>query len=187
MPAPYSSTLACAFSLVLLTLVNAVAQAEPKLEMHRAGVSADDGPGWNKGVSTKGSFSISVPIPFNDFTTYDNGKAGHIIGGKSSNGIKFMAAELPNSVKTPADLEAIPKTFASNPANTVSDIRRQAKDGIETLSFSVAGADSGGHFRYIRTKTALYMLSIEYPNAYHDVATATKSKFFDSFELKPKS
>jgi hypothetical protein len=187
MPAPFSSTLACAFSLILLTLVNAVAQADPKLEMHRAGVSADDGSGWHRGVSTKGSFSIRVPIPFNDFTTYDNGKASHFIGGKSSEGIKFMAAELPNSVKAPADLETIPQTIASNPANTVSDIRRRAKDGIETLSFSVAGADSGGHFRYIRTRAALYMLSIEYPNAYRDVAMATKSKFFDSFEPKPKS
>jgi hypothetical protein len=185
MLASFFSTLACAFSL--LTLVSTAAQAEPKLQMHRAGVSADDGSGWHKGVSTKGSFSISVPIPFNDFTTYDDGKVSHIIGGKSSEGIKFMAAELPVTAKTPADLEAIPKTFASNPANIVSDISRQAKDGIETSSFSVAGAASGGHFRYIRTKTALYMLSIEYPNAYRDVAMATKSKFFGSFNLKPKS
>lgn len=49
--------------------VTATAHARPKLEMHRVGVSADDGSGWHLAVSSKGSFSIRLPIPFNDFTT----------------------------------------------------------------------------------------------------------------------
>ncbi|MCP1841482.1 hypothetical protein ACVIHI_005596 [Bradyrhizobium sp. USDA 4524] len=42
----------------------ALAPAEPKLEMHRAGVSADDGSGRHLAVSSKGSFSVLLPIPF---------------------------------------------------------------------------------------------------------------------------
>jgi hypothetical protein len=182
------------FSLVPLIFVplifaSAVAHAQPKLEMHRVGVNADDGSGWHEGISTKGAFSIRVPIPFNDFTTYDagTGEVTHVIGGKSSEGIKFMAAELPITANTPADLGTIPKSFASKPANKVSDIRRQSKDGVEVLSFSVASAASSAYFRYIRTKGALYTLSIEYPNASRDVAAATKDKFFGSFKLKTKS
>jgi len=36
-------------------------------------------------------------------------------------------------------------------------------------------------------KTALYILTIEYPNAYRELVAANKDKFFDSFKLKTKS
>jgi hypothetical protein len=74
----------------------AIAIAQPKLEMHRVGVKADDGSGWHLAVSSKGSFSVLLPIPFNDFTTNDvaTGETTYVIGGKSSEGIKFAAVEL---------------------------------------------------------------------------------------------
>jgi len=62
------------------------------------------------GCFYQSAFSIRVPIPFNDFTTHDarTGEVSHAIGGKSSEGIKFMAVELPVTAKTPDDLGAIP-------------------------------------------------------------------------------
>ena len=162
---------------------------QPKLDMHRVGVSADDGSGWHPAVSTKGAFSIRVPIPFNDFTTHDarTGEVSHAIGGKSSEGIKFMAVEIPVTAKTPNDLGAIPKSFSSNPATKVSDVSHQTKDGADILSFSVTGPASTAHFRYIRVKGMLYTLSIECPNAYREAVAAMKDKFFGSFKLKGKS
>jgi len=41
---------------IALGLLPAIAEAEPKLEMHRVGASTDDGSGWHLAVSTKGSF-----------------------------------------------------------------------------------------------------------------------------------
>jgi hypothetical protein len=76
-------------SSALIALACAAAQAQqPKLEMHRVGVNADDGSGWHQAVSTKGAFSVRVPIPFNGFTTYDaaTGEVSHAVGGKSSEG-----------------------------------------------------------------------------------------------------
>jgi hypothetical protein len=170
-------------------IAGSVAQAEqPKLEMHRAGVTADDGSGWHLAVSTKGSFSIRMPIPFNDFTIHDagTGEVTHVIGGKSSEGIKFSAVETPTA-KTPADLGAIPKTFSSDPANKVLNVNRQSKDGVDTLSFSVTGPSSSAHLRYMRIKRTLYILTIEFPNAYREIVATTKDKFFGSFKLKTKS
>jgi hypothetical protein len=174
-------------ALIILASVMAQAQ-QPKLDMHRAGVSADDGSGWHAAVSTKGAFSIRVPIPFNDFSIHDagTGEVSHVIGGKSSEGIKFAAVELPVTARTPADLGAIPKALASNPANKVSDLSRHAKDGVDTLSFAVAGSASSAYFRYVRTKASLYMLSIEFPNAQREVVAAMKDRFFESFKLKTK-
>jgi hypothetical protein len=177
-------------SSALIALACAAAQAQqPKLEMHRVGVNADDGSGWHQAVSTKGAFSVRVPIPFNDFTTYDAAtrEVSHAVGGKSSEGIKFMAVEKPVTAKTPADLGTIPRSFASNPTNKVSDVSRQSKEGADSLSFSVTGPTSTAHFRYVKVGGLLYTLSIETPNAYRDVVAALKDKFFSSFKLKGKS
>jgi hypothetical protein len=190
MPASILRSLARVVSLALVILASAVAQAQqPKLEMHRVGVSADDGSGWHPAVSTKGSFSILMPIPFNDFTTRDagTGEVSQVVGGKSSEGIKFSAVELPLTAKTPDDLGAIPKSFSSSPANKVTDVIHNTRDSMDTLSFSVANAASSVHVRYIRVKDALYILTIESPNAYREVVASMKDKFFGSFKLKGKS
>jgi hypothetical protein len=68
----------------------------------------------------------------------------------------------------------------------VSNIARNTRDGVDTLSFAVDGPSSGGYFRYIRTKERTYMLTIEYPKAYRELATANRDKFFASFELSAK-
>jgi len=178
---------AMVFSSAVILFACATAKAQqPTLEMHRAGINADDGSGWHSAVSTKGSFSIRVPIPFNDFTIHDarTGEVSHAIGGKSSEGIKFMAVETPVTAKTPDDLGSIPKSFSSNPANKVSDVGRQTKDGADNLSFSVAGPASSAHIRYIKVKGVLYMLSIEFPNTYREAVAAMKDGFFGSFKLK---
>ena len=187
MPISILRLLASVLSLALI--VSTSATAEPKLEMHRVGVNVDDGSGWYPAVSTKGSFSILLPIPFNDFTTSDPGtdEVSHVVGGKSSEGIKFMAVELPVTDKTPVDLAAIPKSFSSDPANKVSDVSRNTKDDVDDLSFSVANSATTVHVRYIRMKGTLYALTIEYPNAYRDVVAGKKDKFFESFKLKGKS
>jgi hypothetical protein len=177
-------------SVLLLALtVSTSATAEPKLEMHRVGVNVDDGSGWYPAVSTEGSFSILLPIPFNDFTTRDpsTDEVTHVVGGKSTEGIKFTAVELPVTARTPVDLAAIPKSFSSNPANRVSDISRNTKDEADNLYFSVANSATTAHMRYTKMKGRLYILTIEYPNAYRDVVAGRKDKFFESFKLKGKS
>ena len=186
MPIPILRLLAGVLSLALVASTSATAQ--PKLEMHRVGVNVADGSGWYTAVSTKGSFSILLPIPFNDFTTRDPGtdEVSHVVGGKSSEGIKFTAVETPVTTKTPADLAAIPKSFSSNPANKVSDVSRNTKDDVDSLSFSVANSATTAHTRYIRMKGTLYILTIEYPNTYRDVVAGKKDKFFGSFKLKGK-
>ncbi len=80
-----------------------------------------------------------------------------------------------------------PKTFSSDPANKVLNVNRQSKGGVDTLSFSVTGPSSSAHLRYMRIKRTLYILTIEFPNAYREIVATTKDKFFGSFKLKTKS
>jgi hypothetical protein len=161
------------------------ATAEPKLEMHRVGVNVDDGSGWYLAVSTKGSFSILLPIPFNDFTIVDpsTGEVMHSVGGKSSEGIKVLAVEMPVTARTPVDLATVPKSFSSNLANKVSDVNRNTKDDVDNLFFSVTNSATTAHAGYIRMKDRLYILTIECPNAYCDMVAGMKDKFFGSIKF----
>jgi hypothetical protein len=183
------SLVLCLTALAAIVAMPAAVQAQPKLEMHRVGVNADDGSGWHLAVSTKGSFSVLLPIPFNDFTTYDatTGEATYVVGGKSSEGIKFAAVELPPGAKPPPDLTSIPKALAANPANKVSDVSRSTRGDDDILTLTVADGSKTLHMRCIQTKGARYTLTIEFPNAYREFVAANKDKYFDSFKLKAKS
>ncbi len=139
----------------------AIAMAEPKLEMHRVGAKADDGSGWHLAVSSKGSFSVLLPIPFNDFTT--------------------------NDAATGETLASIPKALAATPANKVSDVSRSSKGGVDILTLTMANATTTLYMRCIQLNDVRYTLTIEFPNAYRELVAANRDRFFESFKLKAKS
>jgi hypothetical protein len=175
-------------TLVMLSAVAARAQ-QPKLEMPRTGVVGTDPSGWHLADSTKGSFSVRMPIPFNDFTVRStDAKTGeevtHVIGGKSTEGIKLSVVEMPASAKSAPSLEKILADFSAKPGNKVSDVRRAAKGDADTLSFSINGAQTSAHVRYIKTKSATYSLTVEFPNAHRNDVVGVREEFFDSFKTK---
>jgi hypothetical protein len=152
--------------------------------MHRTGVVSQDPSGWHLAVSSKGSFSVRMPIPFNDFTVRSTEELTHVIGGKSSEGIRVSATEMPASAKSAPSLDKILATFSSKPGNKVTDVQRAAKGDVDTLSFSVSGAQTSAHIRYIKTKTATYVLTIEFPNAHRNDVAGIQEEFFGSFKTK---
>ena len=179
--------LVLALALIMLPTVAAQAQ-QPKLEMHRTGVVGQDPSGWHLAVSTKGSFSVRMPIAFNDFTVRStdpkSDEVTHVIGGKSSEGIRVSAVEMPASAKSAPNLDQILASFSSKPGNKVSDVQRVAKGDVDTLSFTVSGAQTSAHIRYIKMKTATYVLTIEFPNANRTDLSGIRDEFFGSFTTK---
>jgi len=178
--------------LALTMLLGVAAQAQqPKVEMHRSGVDSKDPSGWHLAVSTKGSFSIRMPIPFNDFSIRSGDpkaregageEVTHVIGGKSSEGIKVSAVEIPVPTKGAPSLDKMLADFSAKPGNKVADVQRASKGDLDTLSFSVGGAQTSAYIRYVRTKSATYSLVIEFPNAHRDDVAAIRDEFFDSFK-----
>ena len=177
------------FVIVVGVTLSAFAQAEPKLEMHRVAAKVDDGSGWNNAISTDGSFVILMPIPFNDFTIRDaaTGETTYVIGGKSTEGIKFVAVETKPDGKPMPDLASIPQSLAATAGNTVSDVARASKGGADTVSFTVVNAKVTLYMRSIQLRGARYSLSIELPNAQRERVAEFKDRFFESFKLKTKS
>jgi hypothetical protein len=124
-----------------------------------------------------------MPIPFNDFTVRStDSKTGeevtHVIGGKSSEGIKFSAVEMPVSAKSAPSLEKILADFSAKSGSKVSDVQRAAKGDVDTLSFSASGSQTSAHVRYIKTKSATYSLTVEFPNAHRDDVAVLREEFF---------
>src|SRR5262249_21171165 len=151
-------------------------------EIHRVGVKADDGSGWHLAVSTKGSFSVLLPMPFNDFTISGGAteETTHGVGGKSTEGIKFAAVELLPRGKALPDLAAVPKSLATG-GNTVSDVSRSRKGDADILTLTVSNATTVLYMRCIQLGGVRYIMTIESPNAFREWVAANKDKFFDSF------
>ena len=175
-------------AIVIALALSAVAQAEPKLEMHRV-VKTVGASGWSAAISTDGSFAVLMPVPFADFTTRDaaTGETTYVIGGKSAEGIKFAAVELAPGGKPPPDLASIPQAMASAAGNKVSDVTRSSKDGADVLSLTVVTPEVTLYMRGIQLHGVRYLLSIELPNAHRELVAQFKDRFFESFKLKTKS
>jgi hypothetical protein len=128
-----------------------------------------------------------LPIPFNDFTVSSTDpKTGeevtHVIGGKSTEGIKLSAVEMPAPAKSAPSLEKILADFSAKPGSKVADVQRAAQSDVDTLSFSVSGAKTSVHIRYIKTKSAAYSLTVEFPNSHRDDVVGIRQEFFGSFK-----
>jgi len=159
------------------------------MEMHRLQATTKDPSGWYLASSTYGSFSVLIPIPFNDFTvTDDDPKAGkiktHTVGARSSEGIKFSATETPIiEGKSPADLATLPQQMRK-PGQTVSDIDVSLFAGYPSVSFSVKGPSTGAHMRYLKTRSSLIVVILEYPLDQAKAADGLKSTFLSSLKIK---
>ena len=178
--------------LLALPLASAVPSiaASPTTEIHRKSVDALDTAGWQPAVSTKGQFSVRLPVAFNDFTIRTEDKnigemVVHVIGGRSDEGVKFTVTETPFTPRmNESDISRLAADFGNEPGTKVFDIARDFKDGAERVSFLVTGPASSAYMQVIKTKTALYNLTLEFPNAKRSKVMPVKGAFFNSFTLK---
>jgi len=181
------------FLLVMVLLsVSRLGWAEPRMEMHRVQATTKDSSGWYLAASTHGTFSILMPIPFNDFTvTEDDPKVGkvkiHTVGAKRAEGIKFSATETPIFAgRSPTNLAVFPQQF-SKPGQKVSDIDTSAFAGYPSVSFSVKGQSSGAYMRHVKTPKSLIVLVLEYPKDQAKAAEEFRSTFMSSLKInKPE-
>jgi hypothetical protein len=164
--------------------------ASPTTEIHRNSVDALDTAGWQPAVSTKGHFSVRVPVAFNDLTIRaEDEKIGemvvHVIGGRSDDGVRFTVSETPFTPRmTKLNIGELATGFDKKRGTKVSDVAQDLRDGAERISFSVTGPGSSAYMQVIKTQTALYNLTVEFPNAKRAKAAEVKDTFFDSFKLK---
>jgi hypothetical protein len=183
------SRLFLAFVAVLAFASCRRAEPQPQMQMHRLQATDKDASGWYLAKSTGGSFSILLPIPFNDFTiTTDDPKVGKVkafvVGGKSSEGVKFSAMEAPIvDPKAAANVETMADGFRQ-PGNTVSNVDTSPFAGFPSVAFSVEGPTSGAHMRYVKTPKSMFAIILEYPMEQKSAAEGFRGRFLSSLKIE---
>lgn len=136
-----------------------------------------------------GTFSVRFPVAFKDEEkTLGNPKtaprATRLLSGATADGVEFSAAELPvQGARRPlADFMEIAADRAGTKA---TDVVKDDKDGVESLTFTLAEPAHGQFVRMIRTDKAGYALIVQYPTAQATAAAGMKDEFFNSFRIKP--
>jgi hypothetical protein len=174
--------LAAIFALVL------TASAHAQIVLH-----GRESPAGEAHTAT-GSFSIRFPVPYKD-VEYQGAelKAGggektasalHMLSGVDSDGIKFSATETMLRLPLPP-IDSFLETTKSRPGAVASDVQHQQKDGLEILSFVLSEASQEYFYRMIRSKTADYVLVVQFPAGLRNKAVGMKDDFFESFKIVP--
>ncbi len=176
------------FTLTFLLLLTSISYSKP-LTMHRQQATVEHESGWNYAESTEGSFSVLMPIPFNDFTvTDDDPKEGMIqtfgIGSKTLEGIKFSVTEIPTKeTSDPGDFEKIAEKFGESNSTVVS---REISDfkGMRCITIELSDGSSGAFIRYLLGPKSIFAIIIEYPESGGLDLKPYRDIFFNSLEVK---
>jgi len=173
---------------IILLSMSRLAWAERQMEMHRVQATTKDSSGWYLAASTHGTFSVLLPIPFDDFTvTDDHPRFGtiktYIVGAKGAEGIKFSVIEttIIEGV-SPTNVAAMTQQF-SKPGQKVSDIDTSLFAGYPSVAFSVTSPSRGAYIRNVRTPKSLILLLLEYPNDQAKAAEGFRSTFLSSLKI----
>src|SRR5688572_28045597 len=178
-------------TFVLLSMSGLARAEEPKveMEMHRIQATAKDPSGWYLAASTHGTFSVLIPIPFNDFTgTYNDPKYGtiktHIVGAKTAEGMEFTGTEAPVLAgRTPTNLMSLPQDFSKS-GDKVSDVDTSLFAGYPSVTFSVTRPSGGAYERYVQMPKRYILVMLEYPKDQARAAQEFGPTFLSSLKIK---
>ncbi len=153
-------------------------EAEPNIEMHRVQDSTFHESGWYYANSTKGNFSVLMPIVFNDFTVTVNGYETYNIGSVSDEGIKLTVSQAKNLKDTPIDLKKIVANLDS-PPKPISEIKYYSLYNYSAVNFFQKSVESAAFCKYANHNNYLYTMIIEFPYDQEGLVREIKDSFFD--------
>jgi len=129
----------------------------------------------------KGSFSVLLPIPFNDFTTNDatTGETSHAVGAKSSEGIKFSAVELAAAAsRCRTSIQFQNRLRQRRPTRCRTSGAAPGRGGHSDIDDG-QHHDHPLHALHPARRRALYTFD-RISNAHRELVAANKDKFFES-------
>ena len=161
-------------------------QASASMQMHRAGAGQLDTSGWTDAVSTEGAFAVRLPVLFNDFSVTDNNPTAavaktDVIGGKRSDGVKFLATRIDYRAGAPvaqgyfAQFAGM-KTLGGTPVN----VRKVTGLPFPTYDIEVNNTNNFALERVMLIGPSLLMLQVEGPAASLATVRSAAATFFAS-------
>lgn len=177
----------CVFCFIISAGGVYAQQALPQnVAMHRVQAGNPDQNGWYEARSTEGSFTVLLPVPFNDFTIKETDKYGkenryYAIGGKSTEGVKFSVVEFNKENK---NIDKDIDELLVNLKSTFTTIKERRFDfkGHPALEYEglLPAAKTSGCQRVIYLPDKIFTMIIEYPTDKESKVKPLIKPFLDS-------
>ncbi len=175
--------------LFLVLSVSACTQKSTKeLVMHRELAETKHESGWFEAVSTEGSFSILIPLPFNDYTiTVVDSNIGEMktfgIGSRSTEGCVFSINEMRKTERmNEIDLQSLVDDFEKK-GSLVTEVRSTSYQLYPSVFFRAERSNGGAFVQYVNTPSSLITVILEYPESMYEEMDSLKETFFTSLKV----
>jgi hypothetical protein len=156
------------------------------VEMHRqnAGEAREDG--WYPATSTKGDYSVLVPIKFSDLTVKAEGeedvKSVEMIVARSSEGIKFLSSR--TFYTKPAKATELFQNFVSGKAIPNAPRRSLKFKGYDAVLIENSNQQLATSQLVLKVNNTLMVMAVEWPIVHTKAAKQLGDVFFNSLNIK---
>lgn len=163
---------------------------KPKTTIHRQWVTQTDAAGHYPAQSTEGDFSITSPIPFNDYTIrVDDPNIGEIvlhgIGSKSEDGFEFGAIQTRLSERSKdADLDNLIRKTASRQHAHLVTLERKKLNGEEIVLSRLKSASRNAFMRASKITGSTFVVICDFPADQMEIGEEICMSYLNSFKLK---
>ncbi len=175
---------------LLLATPSASAVTRPEgMTMHRAMAGEPDSSGWATATSTRGGFSVRLPVRFSDYTLEVPPSEGEVakifvVAGSTVEGITFTAARLVYRRRDGAQhfFSRLERGEGLPAAGTAIEPRRFA--GRKAIDVTLRNDRALAFARYVLLEDSLIYLIVETPANHRDrVAGSVTQRFLDSLDV----
>jgi hypothetical protein len=153
-------------------------EQDPNTEVHRLQDTTLDESGWYYAKSTKGNFSVLMPIPFNDYSVNVNDYETYYVTGESEEGVTFTVLQTQNLNDKPANLQEIISKL-DKPATPVSHVEHYSLNNYTAVNFYQKSFSTAAYGKYALHGNSIYTLMIEFPYSQEELVKSIKDPFFD--------
>lgn len=155
-----------------------------KVEMHRklAGSKGDNG--WYRAKSTKGDFSVLMPLKFNDYTVNGKGDVRSIemLSTRSEEGLKFWASRTYYNKAGMA--QTLFEKFQNGEAVPKAPRKKLKHLGYDAVLIEASDKQNATSQLVMKVGQTLILLAVEWPVKYNESAKKLGNVFFNSLKAK---
>lgn len=172
--------------IALLAFAPHAQAAGDGVEVLRMQAGEPDANGWYLAQSTRGGFSVLLPVSFNELTVNERGNADivrvEMLGGATEAQVKFAATRVYY-----ADNETAKKyfgKFAGNGAFAKAEKRTLKVNGHDALEIDVSNDTLGAMQRAVLVDDLMILLIVQWPLPREEAARNLAGTFLGSLKIE---
>jgi hypothetical protein len=163
----------------------------PGMTMHRFQAGEPDATGWMPATSTRGAFSVRLPLKFNDFTLDESDRNGpvlrtFVVGATSQEGIKFVAMRFVYRKGAESAHSFFAKAEKGEGLSGLEQVTPRQVGERRAVDHVLKGPSNVAYQRTVLLDADLLLMIIEAPRNFDATAQQFAAPFFDSLTIVGK-